>query len=158
MSYSQVHYLSLLAILLLTSCAGLSLREPVKVTVAALEPLPGEGLEARFAVRLRVQNPNETALEFDGIALNLELAGLDFASGVSDQHGSVPRYGETLITVPITVPLLSIIRQIIGLADNKPDNRVSYRLSGHLGGGLLGGIPFESRGELRLPDETVRRH
>ena len=124
-------YLSLaVVLLLLTACASLGLREPVRVTVAGLEPLPSEGLEARFAVKLRVQNPNETALDFDGVAVELELAGFDFGSGVSDQRGTVPRFGEELITVPVTVPFLAIVRQVFGLASGKPDNKVTYRLSG----------------------------
>jgi len=144
-------------LLLLTACASLGLREPVRVTVAGLEPLPSEGLEARFAVKLRVQNPNETALDFDGVAVELELAGFDFGSGVSDQRGSVPRYGEELITVPVTVPFLAIVRQVFGLASSRPDNKVTYRLSGHLGGTGLGGMSFDSRGELLLPGGPDRR-
>ncbi|MGD2137289.1 MAG: LEA type 2 family protein [Gammaproteobacteria bacterium] len=144
-------------LLLLTACASLGLREPVRVTVAGLEPLPSEGLEARFVVKLRVQNPNETALEFDGVAIDLELAGIDFGSGVSDQRGTVPRYGEELITVPVTVPFLAIARQVFRLAGDKPANKVPYRLSGHLGGIGLGGVTFDSRGELLLPGHPDRQ-
>lgn len=151
-------YLLVAAILLLLGgCAGLTLREPVRITVVMLEPLPSEGLEARFAVRLRIQNPNETALDFDGVALDLELAGKAFGSGVSDQRGTVPRYGETLITVPVTVPFLAIVRQVFGLASGKPTSKVTYRLRGRLGGSGLGGVRFDSRGELMLPGEVERR-
>ena len=80
--------------LLVAGCASLGLREPIKVTVAGLEPLPSEGLETRFAVKLRVQNPNEVPLEFDGVVLGRESAGLDFGGGVGDQQGSGRRCGE----------------------------------------------------------------
>lgn len=144
-----------LALLLLAGCAGLPLREPVKVSVVGLEPLPSEGLEARFALKLRVQNPNDTALRFDGVALELELADIDFGSGVSDQRGTVPRYGETVITVPVSVPFLAIIRQVMELTGSTPDNKLSYRLRGHLGGAGLGNMHFDTRGELLLPGNAL---
>ena len=43
----------------LTACATLSDRDPLQVTVAGIESLPGEGMEMRLLVKLRVQNPNE---------------------------------------------------------------------------------------------------
>ena len=136
----------------LAGCAGLRLREPLRVSVAGLDPLPGEGMEARFVLKLRVQNPNESALDFDGVAVDLELGGKDFASGVSDQRGSVPRFGETLVAVPVTVPATAILRQIVGIATTgKPPSKLDYRLRGRLGG--LGGARFSSQGELALPGE-----
>ena len=44
-----------------TACASLSGSDPPRVSVAGIEALPGEGLELRFLVKLRVQNPNEGA-------------------------------------------------------------------------------------------------
>ena len=133
--------------LLLAGCAGFGLREPLRVSVAGMDPLPGEGMEARFNLTLRVQNPNEAVLDFDGVAVDLEVAGKDFASGVSDQRGSVPRFGETLIVVPVTVPATAIIRQMFSIVTaGKPPSKFDYRLRGR-----LGGARFESEGELELP-------
>ena len=145
-------FLALLSVLL-TGCAGLGLREPIRVTVAGLDSLPGQGLEARFAVTLRVQNPNDTPLDFDGVSLDLELAGMDFGSGVSDQRGSVPRFGETLITVPVTVSAIAIVRQILALSEKRGEPRIQYKLHGRLGGIGLGGGRFSSEGELTLPKQ-----
>lgn len=142
---------SVLVLLLLAGCAGLALREPVRVTIAGLEPLAGEGLEARFALKLRIQNPNEHAIDFDGVAVDLELDDKGFGSGVSDQQGRVPRYGETLISVPVTVPFTAIARQLLGMARGEPREKISYRLRGRLGGVGLGGLPFDTRGVLTLP-------
>lgn len=146
-----------LVLLMLAGCAGLGLRKPVNVTVAGLEPLPSEGLEARFALKLRIQNPSESALDFDGVSVDLELAGIAFGSGVSDQSGTIPRYGEALITVPVTVSFLAIVRQVYGLTSGQPPHKVTYRLHGRLGGIGLGGGYFDSRGELLLPVEPARR-
>lgn len=145
-------------VLLLAGCASLGLREPVKVIVVGLEPLPSEGLEARFALKLRIQNPNETAVDFDGVSVDLELADIDFGSGVSDQRGTIPRYGEAVITVPVTVPFLAIVRQVFGLTSGQPREKVSYHLRGRFGGTGILGPRFDSRGELALPRDTRRRY
>jgi len=141
---------------LLAGCASLGLREPVRITVAGLESLPGEGLEARFAVTLRVQNPDESPLDFNGVSLDLELAGKDFGSGVSNQSGSVPPFGETLITVPVTVSAFAIVRQLITLSENHDNPKIQYRLQGRFGGVGLGGSRFSSEGELSLPTSQLQ--
>src|SRR5690348_9298394 len=75
----------------------------LQVTVAGIEPLQGQGLELRLAVKLRVQNPNDTPVDYDGVAVEMNVQGKTFASGVADLAGSVPRYGESVITVPVTI-------------------------------------------------------
>ena len=62
--------------------------------------MPGEGLELRLAVRVRIQNPNDTPIEYSGAALYLDLNGRKLASGVSDAIGTVPRYGEAVLDDP----------------------------------------------------------
>lgn len=151
------HLLLALIALPLAGCAGIGLRDPLRVSVAGMDPLQGEGMEARFLLKLRVQNPNDTALDFDGVSVGLELAGKDFASGVSDQRGSVPRYGETIVAVPVTVPATAILKQMFSIATTgKPPGKLDYRLRGRLGGIGLGGARFESEGELELPAQTRR--
>ena len=59
----------------LSACASLSNRDPLRVDLVGLEPLPGQGLEVRFAVKLRVQNPNDSAVSFNGMALDLDVNG-----------------------------------------------------------------------------------
>ena len=145
---------SLLVLSGLSACASLGGREPVKVNVVAVEPLAGQGLELRLNVKLRVQNPNDTPIEFDGVALDLEVRGKDFASGVSDQRGTVPRYGELVVTVPVTVSATAVIRQALSFAvGSSATNRtkLDYQMRGKLAGAGLGGLRFSSSGELELP-------
>lgn len=144
----------LLASLVLAGCASLAYREPVRVNVVGLEPIPGEGMEMRFKVKLRVQNPNETAIEFDGLALDLDLNGRPFATGVSDAAGSVARFGETLIEIPVSVSAIAVVRQALGVLEGADDGKaeVPYALRGRLAGGLLGGMRFSDSGTLKLPD------
>lgn len=102
---------ALAAALSLAGCASLSMRDPPRVFLVGIDPLPGAGLELRLAVKLRVQNPNDAPIDFDGVALDLEVRGLAFASGVSSQRGSVPRFGETVVSVPVTVSAFALVRQ-----------------------------------------------
>ena len=74
-----------LLLLSLSACALFPNRDPVNINVVGLEPLPSQDLEVRFAIKLRVQNPNEAAIDYNGVALDLEVNGRPLASGVSDQ-------------------------------------------------------------------------
>ena len=137
-------------LLTLAGCAALPGREPVRVLVVDLSSLPGEGMEMRLGLKLRIQNPNDAPLEFNGVSVTLEVRGNTFASGVASDSGTVPAYGEQVVTVPVSVGALATLRQILGwVTDDNP--RFDYVMRGRLGGGLFGGVPFESRGELQLP-------
>jgi LEA14-like dessication related protein len=134
----------------LAGCAGFGLREPVNVSVVGMEPLPGQGMEGRFLVKLRVQNPNEQPIDFDGIALELDLRGQRLATGVSDERGTVPRFGEAIVPVPVSVPVSALVRQALGFASGDR-TRADYRLRGRLASPGLGGVSFNASGELALP-------
>ncbi|WP_277053350.1 LEA type 2 family protein [Zestomonas thermotolerans] len=142
---------TLLSILVLAGCASLGQQEPLRVDLAGLDPMPSEGMEMRFAVKLRVLNPNDRAVSYDGVALNLEVNGQPLAYGVSDERGEVPRFGETVISVPVTISAFSMFRQAWGLSSKAPRQSLPYRLSGKLGGGPFGVERFNAEGELSLP-------
>lgn len=134
----------------LAACAAFSQRDPLIVQVAGIQPLAGEGLELRMLVKLRVQNPNDVAVDYRGVALDLEVNGRRLASGVSDQQGSVPRFGESVVSVPVTVSAFSAARQALGLAEHIGFDKVPYVLRGKLAGGLLGTQRFVEKGTLDL--------
>lgn len=140
----------------LGGCAGVLGREPLRVNLVGVEPLPGEGLEMRLAVKLRVQNPNEVPLEFQGVSLDLDVGGQSFAFGVSPERGQVPAFGETVLTVPASVSAWAVVRQVIGLASGER-RRFDVRLRGRLHGPALGGVPFESTAEIELPASLLGR-
>jgi LEA14-like dessication related protein len=112
-------------------------------------------MEARFAVKLRVQNPNETAIRYNGIALELRVNNRPLATGVSDISGEIPRYSEKVISVPVTISAFSIMRQAWGVASSAPSSHaaVPYELNGKLGGGVWGAARFTDSGELTLPHQ-----
>lgn len=141
--------------LALSGCAALFEREPIRVNVAGIEPLPGAGLEARLALKLRVINPNDTPISYDGLSVSLEVRGQHFASGASNERGEVPRFGDALITVPVSVSALSLVRQALDFAKGGSP-RMDYVLKGRLAGTPLGSVTFNSRGEIDLPSELVR--
>ncbi|MBD1554318.1 LEA type 2 family protein [Pseudomonas typographi] len=134
----------------LASCALFRPADPVTVDVVGIDPLPGQDLEVRMAVRLRLQNPNDTPIDYDGVALSLTVNDRPLAAGVSDQHGQVARYGEALITVPVSVSAFSVLRQAMGLAQSSGATSVPYVLHGKLGRGPWAAARFEERGSLDL--------
>jgi LEA14-like dessication related protein len=137
--------------LTLTACAAFFDHDPLNVQVAGIQPLPGEGLELRMAVKLRVQNPNDRPLDYDGVALELEINGRNLASGVSDASGTIPRFGETVLSVPMTISAFSAARQALGLAEHIGMDEVPYVLRGKLAGGKTFGTQrFIEKGTLNL--------
>lgn len=144
-----------LAAALVAGCASMPSHDPLQVAVAGIESLPGLGLEVRLLVKLRVQNPNDSPIEFDGVALNLDVQGRDFASGVSSQVGTVPRFGEAIVEVPVTVSLLRMARHVFGMLDGKPVEKVSFSMRGKLHGAKAFGTQrFKSTGDFTLPQAT----
>lgn len=137
---------------LLSACASMAPRDPLNIDLAGLEPLPSQGLEARFNLKLRVQNPNERAVDYQGIALGLEVNGQPLASGVSDKRGQVPRFGEAIIEIPVTISAFSALRQAWGLAGYQPGQSLPYVLRGKLASGLIGTTRFNTQGQLRWPE------
>lgn len=148
---------STVALLALAACATLSQRDPLFIDVAGIEQVPGEGMELNLAVRIRVQNPNDTAVRYDGLALALDVNGRTLASGLSDDIGTVPRYGQKVITIPVTISAFDVARQVFGAMDSDDPAEVRYELRGKLDGGLFGTRRFTDRGMLRLAPPQRRQ-
>ena len=142
-----------LASLGLAGCAGMPAGDPLQVTVAGVEPLQGEGMELRMMVKLRVQNPNDAQVDYDGAYVRLTVQDKTFATGVSDARGTVPRFGEAVVEVPVTVSMLNVMRHVIGAMDDEaaPPDKVRYSLEGKLHGTGFSSLRFKSQGEFTLP-------
>lgn len=144
----------LATVALLSGCASLTNLSAPRVSLAGIESLPGEGLELRLMLKLRVQNPGDADLRYDGVWAEVELRGQPLASGGAPVTGVVPRFGEAVLMVPVTASGLSIARQVISLLRNSREGNgvgvVAYALRGRLGGTGLGGGSFESSGEIDL--------
>jgi LEA14-like dessication related protein len=145
-----------LAILaMLAACAVFPWHDPLQVNVAGVESLEGEGMELRMLVKLRVQNPNDVPIDYDGVYLRLDVLDRTFATGVSAERGTVPRFGEGVIAVPVTISIVNIGRYAFSIFQGgKVPERVNYRLEGKLNGPAFGAVRFQSQGELALPGIT----
>jgi LEA14-like dessication related protein len=143
-----------LVALALSACA--TLPDPVNVSVAGIDSLPGEGLELRLLVKLRVQNPNDMAVNFRGASVRMDVQQRAFATGVMNTAGTLPALGETLVEVPVTVSAWNIVRQVLGVVDGQAKDKIRYSMSGKLHTGGLGGLRFGTQGELDAPADWVR--
>lgn len=141
----------LLLVLTLSSCALFQGRDPVTINVIGIDPLPGQDLEVRMAVKLRVQNPNETPIDYNGLALNLEVNGQPLAAGVSNQHGRIERFSEEVLVVPVSITAFSVMRQALGLSRMGSLDGMPYEVYGKLAGGAFGSVRFRDRGTFELP-------
>lgn len=138
--------------LALQGCASLQGRDPLQVTVAGIEPVEGEGqgLELRMLVKLRVQNPNDAPIDYNGVAVEMLVQGKTFATGVSDAAGSVPRFGESVIAVPVTASALRILGHAFSMFQGDASGPISYELKGKLNGPAFNSVHFQTKGELNL--------
>lgn len=150
-------FVAVLIVVSVSACATLSGRDAPSVRVVGLEPLPSEGLELRFTLKLRVQNPNETALAYDGISVSLDLDGRGVANGVSDISGKIPRFSDAVLSVPVSISAFSVFRQVLArvgdenLQGSVLAEPIAYSIKGKLGG--VGGAlsaRFGDRGEMNL--------
>ena len=143
--------LTLLVALTLSACASLMPGDPPRVDVVGVTPLQGQGMELRMLVRLRVINPNDAPIDYDGVYVEMDVRGQRFATGVSDARGTVPRFGEAVISVPMTVPAFAMLRQALGVAQGDIST-VQYAVSGKLSGPQWRNLRFSSDGEFKLPE------
>jgi LEA14-like dessication related protein len=139
------------ALLALEGCATLHGRDPLQVTVAGIEPLQGQGLELRMLVRLRVQNPNDEPVDYNGVAVEMKVQGRTFATSVSDVDGNVPRFGEAIISVPVTVSAFRMVQQAVDMIRRGGRGTITYEMKGKLNGSTLNSIRFRTQGEFDLP-------
>jgi LEA14-like dessication related protein len=149
------HLLLCATVLALAACSLLQPRDPLQVHVAGIEPLEGQGLEMRMLVKLRVQNPNDAPITYNGVALEMDVQGKTFASGVSAESGNVPGFGESVIAVPMTVSTMNMVRQALGMmkgasAGTGP-GKIAYELKGKLSSSGMSATRFSTKGDLELP-------
>ncbi|HEX6396766.1 MAG TPA: LEA type 2 family protein [Steroidobacteraceae bacterium] len=143
-----------LAALLLPGCAALQQKDPLNVAVAGIEPLQGQGLELRLEVKLRVQNPNDAPVEYDGVAVQMDVQGKTFATGVADVTGSVPRFGEAVISVPVTISAFRMARQVMGAMKGGGIGKIEYAMKGKLNTGFSP-TRFATQGSFDLAADAI---
>ena len=89
----------LLALLVLpgASASLAGLKQQPGIRVAGVDLVELGLLEQRFAELLRVRNPNGVELPITGLSFDIDVNGLRFVSGLSEEAVTVPRFGEGLL-------------------------------------------------------------
>jgi LEA14-like dessication related protein len=108
-------------------------------------------MELRLLVKLRVQNPNDAAVDYNGVAVEMIVQGKTFATGVSDTHGSVPRFGDAIISVPVTASAFRMMGQALTMLRSGATNKITYEMKGKLNGSAFNNTHFKTQGEFELP-------
>jgi LEA14-like dessication related protein len=145
---------------LVLACAGCSALLPKletpRLSLVSIKMQDMNFFEQRLLVRLRVQNPNDIALPVKGINVNFELAGEEFAEGVSARAFNVPAFGEAEFDMIVTADAATAILRIVGESRGKRVESLDYRIRGTLrtGLGLLGSVPFDEKGTIALDSLT----
>jgi len=136
----------------LAGCAVFRHTDPPQVTLVGIEPSASEGFEMRVQLKLRIQNPNDAPIVYDGVYVQLDVQNKSLASGVSHQSGTVPAFGEALVNVPVEVSYMGIAGEAMGLLGGKSFDKVSYDMRGKLSSATSGTVSFKSQGELDVGD------
>ena len=142
--------LMLLCVISLEACAAFSMQEPLSVTIADLKPIEVGILEQRYALKVRLLNPNDAEITFDGVVFDLAINDVAFAKGVSNQRSVIPRFGEAVIDVHAVSGLQNILMQINELLKGERTT-LTYRIKGRLHTGGFGYTRFDSSGEIAIP-------
>lgn len=130
----------------LAGCTGLNNAMAPEVRLTRLEPLPSQGMEQRFAIGLRVLNPNTESLVINGLYYSLSLQGHRVLSGVTDQVTDIPPYGEAEVEIQASADLIGGLRAITRLL-NQPDSTVFYELTTRVDTGGWRPVTVTERGE-----------
>ncbi len=141
----SMKWLTALAVVLgLAACTPSEFAEPPEVVLLSMVPMDVSLMEQRFAVTLRVRNPNNTAMSVDGMRFAIDVNGKTFAKGTSDKAVTVPRLGETEVAGVAHVATTDLVRQMVGVPDAQG---VEYRLSGALFLAHGGRASFDQSGD-----------
>lgn len=146
-------------VLLIGGCATMSnYPEQPRVSLVSIQPKEMTLLEQRYALQLRILNPNETAIPIEGLNYSVEINGREFAYGVSRQAVSIPPFGEALLDVDVVSNLLNVLQQMQEMSNEQQDS-LQYRLSGKLSlSNSLVKLPFDYHGELKYSPAKPATH
>lgn len=108
-----------------------------------------EGLTQHLQVQLLVSNPNEFDIPLTGLKFGMQMNGLDFAEGLSNQRVDIPRLSRAVVPVEVTVSVLAVMKQIRAVQKR---NGVDYRVAGtvYLDHVLLPSVEFDRQGKVDL--------
>ena len=118
--------------------------EAPEVLLVNITPLDTTMFEQRMRVDLRVRNPNDFDLEVTGLDFTLHLNEQRLARGLTNKASTIPRLGDSVLSVETTTSTLDVMRQLLNLRQHQD---VTYQVEDvlHIQGARL---PFENKGVL----------
>ncbi|MDX2367193.1 MAG: LEA type 2 family protein [Colwellia sp.] len=84
---------------------NLDYEEP-SVELVSFKALPANGFEQNFEIGLKLTNPNNFDLPFNGISYQLSIAGETLARGVAANIPTAEAYGESRFVVSVSTSLM----------------------------------------------------
>lgn len=123
-----IRFCLITVLLFLSGCATMSpdYEEPT-VELVSFKALPANGFEQNFEIGLKLTNPNNFELPFNGISCQLSLAGETLARGVTSDIPTAAAYGESRFVVPVSTSLMGGIKVIRALMASKGQD-ISYQM------------------------------
>lgn len=148
-----------LLILCVSACSQLTPNfEQPSVEVTSIELLPSQGIEARFAIGLRVSNPNRIALNVVGMSYDVSLENIKVIRGVANDVPSIPAYGTEEFKITASSNLLQSLKLLSNFMAN-PKDKISYSFGAKLdiGSTLLPALRISDGGEINLTQLGQKR-
>lgn len=134
-------------------------KEELQIALSDIELQEIKALETIFLLRLRVINPNDTAVEIRSIKCELKINGELFASGISDEAQGVPPFGTVSVPVVVYTSKFAIVGSVIEILQkdvqrygDRPEEPLNYELDGqiHLGQDGKEVLPYQVSGKIVL--------
>ena len=138
------------------ACASVDDVVPPKVNLVNIVPIGAGPFEQRFRVEMRVSNPNNFDIPLGGLAFDMDVNGSYFATGLSNDEVTVPRFSSAVISAEATASSIDLFRHILNVVRT---GAVEYTIKGSaiVGGLTERTIPFERDGKLNfVPDSDGR--
>jgi len=127
-----IRFFFVAALFFLSGCATMNLNyEEPSVELISFKVLPANGFEQNFEVGLKLTNPNNFELPFNGISYQLSVAGETLAHGVAANIPTAEAYGESRFMVPVSASLMGGLKVIRALMYNQGQD-ISYQLKAKL--------------------------
>ncbi|HQQ63524.1 MAG TPA: LEA type 2 family protein [Pseudomonadales bacterium] len=126
--------LTLLLLLAALSCSCTLFRKNLKdpdISLLKFSVAGGTPLAPRFALRLRIANPNDLRLSIKGLSFTYSIGDEELMNGVSNDIPVIEPYGEAEFTVKGSASLLHAL-PLIETLQQDPLTRFHYRLTTHI--------------------------
>jgi len=143
----------------IAGCAGLPANtEPLRVNLVGVRVVDMQLFEQRYALTIRVQNPNPQDFHVAGLDFGLSINGESFAEGVSNQRVAIPAYGEVVMEVQVSSSWFRLFDQIRALEENAGED-FKYRISGSVSlSDSWIRLPFEREGRIGISPSKPLHH